>query len=298
MSKQTVAVHGAHGTQGRNIVRALLDAGHAVRALSRRFVEPDNRPSITAVVADLDDPASLERAYRGADAVVVQLPLVFSPKAETQAANVLEALRRAEIPRAVLNAGAPLPPGPIGVPYVDARISLADHLHEVVDLGSTVGPASPYLDNLAAPWSEPGVLEGAVRYPLPGDVPLPWVCLDDVAALIGHLLVAAEPPRRAIVAGPAALTGHEVAEAIGAAVGRPVRWESITPQAFEALLSPHLGAEAAHGVASSYDGPFEAPSPPEPTTIHHGSTTVAQWAAQWAAGRRTSSRVSDPSAVG
>jgi uncharacterized protein YbjT (DUF2867 family) len=64
MNIKTIAVHGATGSQGAPVAALLSAAGHRVRPLSR------------ATGADLLELASLEAAYAGADAVVLQLPLV------------------------------------------------------------------------------------------------------------------------------------------------------------------------------------------------------------------------------
>ncbi len=53
--------------------------------------------------------------------VVLQLPLVYDERALQMADNAARAAESAGVGQLVLNTGAPLPPGPIGVPYLDAR---------------------------------------------------------------------------------------------------------------------------------------------------------------------------------
>jgi nucleoside-diphosphate-sugar epimerase len=116
---------------------------------------------------------------------------------------------------------------------------------------------------VSAPWSaERVVREGVIAYPLPGGIPLPWVAVADVAGAIARALAGG-------VAGSFALpgpltTGDEVAAAVGAALGRPVRWEAISPDAFGTLLRPHLGDHAADGTAAAYRMQGEAPAAPAP----------------------------------
>src|SRR5688572_24320161 len=130
----TITLHGATGTQGRHIAARLRAAGHTVRPLDSRAV-------------DLTDVDSVVNAYAAADAVVVQLPLVFDPTAHVHAQTVLAALAKAGVTRAVFNPGMTLPPQPVGVPFVDARITLAQGLVGG-GTGAVVGPAGPYLENL------------------------------------------------------------------------------------------------------------------------------------------------------
>jgi uncharacterized protein YbjT (DUF2867 family) len=283
MSDHTVVVHGATGTQGAAIVRSLRAAGHPVRAVARR-PRPSADPGVEPFAADLLDLDGLAAAYTGAAAVVVQLPLDFAADAVRQAGTVLAALAKAGVPRAVFNTAGGIPPAePIGVPFVDARVRLAAGLSGAVPVASVVGPASTYLENLSAAWSGPIVHgHGELRYPLPEDLPNPWLAAGDLGAAVVELLTA--PATTRLVAGPAALTGPEVAAGIEAATGRPVRWRTITPAEYARMLAPHLGEAAAAGIAAAYEQP--AP-PPDPALVVPGPTTVRAWAAgqDWAAGR-------------
>src|SRR5512138_2941811 len=85
----TVAVAGATGRQGGAVARALLDRGHAVRALTRR---PGSRAAAelrtlgaTICEADLDDGETVTPAIEGADAFF----LVATPFEDGVEAEVL-----------------------------------------------------------------------------------------------------------------------------------------------------------------------------------------------------------------
>ncbi|WP_431955871.1 SDR family oxidoreductase [Nocardia lijiangensis] len=289
MSTSTVIVHGATGTQGAAIVRRLLSAGHRVRGVVRTsptLLPPDVEP----VQADLLEPDSLAAAYEGADAVVVQLPLVFTDLAVQQAEAMLAGLRKADVERVVFNTGSVMPPVPVGVPFVDARVLLSTELSRGVEAATVVAPARQYMENLVAPWSAPLVRAGQLAYPLPRELPVPWVALDDLGSTVADLITATTPPPLRIVAGPQALTGDEVAAELGAVLGRPVRWNSISPNTYREMLAPHLGAEAAEGIAGVYTPPPPgAPTPPEldPSALETGATTLRDWAARqdWQVGR-------------
>lgn len=283
MSTSTVVVHGAAGTQGAALARRVLAAGHRVRAVVRRTPAPGVHALATPVVADLLDTDALVEAYLGADAVVVQLPLEFADTAGAQARSVLAALRKAGVSRAVFNAATALAPEPVGVPFVDARVLLATELSDAVPLASVVTPASTYLENIAAPWSWPLVRAGELAYPLPASLPNPWLALDDLGDAVVDLLSAPEPPPLQVVAGPQALTGDEAAAELSLALNRPVRWRTIEPAEYERMLAPHLGSEAAAGVAGAYapppPGTPAAPSP-DPAAVRTGTTTLRDWAAR------------------
>jgi uncharacterized protein YbjT (DUF2867 family) len=244
MSTRTIAVHGASGTQGAPVVTALEAAGHTVRPLTR------------ATGVDLLDPDALVAAYRGADAVVLQFPLVYDERALRMAENAARAAEAAGVTHLVVNASAPMPPVPVGVPFVDARHVAAAAAVERV----TVLQPTTYMENLTAPWSAARLAEdGVLAYPVPGDAPMAFVAADDLAAAIARALEDEVVGWFALPGEPT--TGHAVAEAFTEVLGRPVRWEHIVPDAYADLLRPFLGDHAADGTAAVYREAAPGPAP-------------------------------------
>src|ERR1700760_2572115 len=106
MSK-LIAVVGATGAQGGGLIRALLadrDAGFAARAITRNPQSPAARAladqGVEGVQADLDDQASLTRAFAGAHGVFCMTNFWehFSPEREkAQAGNLAGAARAAGV---------------------------------------------------------------------------------------------------------------------------------------------------------------------------------------------------------
>ena len=62
-------VTGAYGHVGANLVRALLDRGDEVRAADKRQTEALGGLDVEHVPVDVLEPASLEKAFAGADTV-------------------------------------------------------------------------------------------------------------------------------------------------------------------------------------------------------------------------------------
>jgi uncharacterized protein YbjT (DUF2867 family) len=106
---ETVLVTGATGNQGGAVTRALLDAGHRVRALTRRTGSSAALALAGAgaevVAGDFGDPASLRAACRGADGVfVMSAPFEAGTEAEVrQATAVLEAAVEAGVGQVVFS---------------------------------------------------------------------------------------------------------------------------------------------------------------------------------------------------
>ncbi|MGE3507574.1 MAG: NAD-dependent epimerase/dehydratase family protein [Vicinamibacterales bacterium] len=91
-----VFVAGGSGTIGRLLVRALVEAGHAVHALTRR---PDRTAELrtigaTAVVADALDPVALSRAVQSAHPTCVIHQLTALPVEGPRRASDLEPTNR------------------------------------------------------------------------------------------------------------------------------------------------------------------------------------------------------------
>ncbi|NES85867.1 MAG: hypothetical protein F6K10_33265, partial [Moorea sp. SIO2B7] len=116
----------------------------------------------------------------------------------------------------------------------------------------------------------------------------PWVAIADIADTIADSLnpslEISDGGLTRLVAGPELLTGPELAAALSQALGHPVEWETITPDAFGELLTDQIGAEAAAGIAGFYA--MESPPPPPVEMLEFGTTTAAAWARQanWPAG--------------
>jgi dihydroflavonol-4-reductase len=89
----TVLVTGATGLVGNNVVRALLNDGHAVRVLVRR--SSDSRPleglSVDVREGDVRDPVSVAKACEGTEAVIHSAALIhlgWTRLAEAREINV------------------------------------------------------------------------------------------------------------------------------------------------------------------------------------------------------------------
>ena len=77
-----ILVTGATGFVGPAIVRALVDAGHAVRVLEREEGRSAGLPSQEAVQGDVTDAPSLRRATEDQDVVVHLVALLAGPREE------------------------------------------------------------------------------------------------------------------------------------------------------------------------------------------------------------------------
>ncbi|WP_245740351.1 alcohol dehydrogenase catalytic domain-containing protein [Nonomuraea maritima] len=243
-----VLVSGATGTIGRPLVNQLEDAGADVRTVTR----------------ELTDPVALEAALDGVDAVFLLWPFASAEGAR----EVLEL---------------------IGARRVVYLSSAAARPHEVEIERLIAGTAREWTvlrpHAFAANtlrWAEQ-VRAGVVRQPY-GDAAFSPIHERDVAAVAVRALLD-EVHHCAVytLTGPRPLTQREQARAIGAAIGRPVRWEDEPPEeARTRLLGLGWPASAVDGMLRGLGEPGPATGTVEEVTGAPAST-FETWASEHAA---------------
>ena len=106
----TVAIFGASGRTGRQLVRQAIDRGHRVKAFARTPARIDvEHDRLEIVQGDVQDPAAVERAVAGADAVISALgPTENTPDRQVTKGtrHIVEAMHRHGVHRLVITGGA------------------------------------------------------------------------------------------------------------------------------------------------------------------------------------------------
>ncbi|NUU22536.1 MAG: NmrA/HSCARG family protein [Streptomycetaceae bacterium] len=223
---EPILVTGATGAQGGAVTRALLARGHHVRALTRTpdSVAARRLRQLGADVAhgDFDDPASLRTALDGVRAVfAVTTPFGSDTDAETRHGIALVDAAR-DVDHIVFTSASNADRG-TGVPHFDSKRRVEEHLVAAGPRWTILGPAA-FIDDKFGEWTLRGLRQGAFHLPMPSDRELHLVAVRDIADVAA---LAFEQPdrfagRRLDLAGEA-LTPAAMAEALTAAIGRPVR---------------------------------------------------------------------------
>lgn len=259
-----IAVVGATGQQGSGLVKAILAdpaGGFAVRAITRDPASEKARElarlGAEVVAGDVDDEASLKRAFAGAHGAycVTFFWAHFSPEKEkAQAAAMAGAAASAGVRHVVWStledsrrwvplddARMPTLMGQYKVPHFDAK-GEADAAF--AGLPATFLLTSFYWENFIyfgmGPRKGP---DGALALALPlGDVKFPGIASDDIGACAYGIFKAGDAyiGQRVGIAGEH-LTGAEMAEAFTRALGQPVRYNAIDPAVYRGFGFP--GAE-------------------------------------------------------
>jgi uncharacterized protein YbjT (DUF2867 family) len=239
MVLQNVTVFGASGRQGLAQVRRLLAEGYRVRAVTRgdAFHGPQWF-GVQTRSADYKDPASLEKACEGADAVFYT-SVAFSEQSKGLrfAKAVGAAAEAAGVKRLIFNTSSWVPNSPVGQSGYDGRLSMENAL-EAAGVPLVVFRPVLFMDNLLTGWARPFIVrDGTFVYAHRPDLQADWICLDDVAAFMTHALTREDLiGERIVIGGPERLTPTIMAETLSGVLGRPIRYEAITPRAFGALL--------------------------------------------------------------
>ena len=240
-------IHGATGAQGSPVLSALTSAGRTAIAAVRH---PETVPAgIAARQVDLTSADSLASAYEGADGVFIHLPMGAPEAAAAQARAVVEAVIRARPGRVVISTSGQIvdqPGSPLQAPADSPIMTLIDG---VTGSGVPTAVVAPrlYLENLLLPVVlTPVREEGVLRYPLPASFPVSWSSHLDVAEVVARLLTDASPTTGTVAVGHRpGLTGPDLAAAFSSRLGREVRFEGVTPEAFGELITPLFGPAAA-----------------------------------------------------
>lgn len=220
---KNIVVTGATGTIGRRVVSGLL-ATHPVTALVR---DPAKAPAGTTVaVGSFEDRASLERAFAGADTVV--LITAANAHAAEQTLTAIAAAKTAKVRKVVrISALKADPAGPTDNTRQHGRTEAA-----LKDSGMTYVILRPhlFLQNLLG--ALPSITSTGQLYWGTGDAKMGMVDTRDVAdAAIIAATTADFDNQTFELTGPAAIDYHQVAAAIGKGIGREVRYVPVPPQA-------------------------------------------------------------------
>ena len=264
--KKVIAVVGATGAQGGGLARAILSDSHgsfAARVLTR---DPNSdkakefaRLGAEVVTADVDDVASLKRAFQGAYGAycVTFFWAHFSPEKElANAAAMAEAAKLAGLKHVIWSTledtrrwvplsdnRMPTLMGKYKVPHFDAK-GEADHFFTDLGVPTTILLTSFYWDNFIyfgmGPNKGP---DGKLAITLPmDDKKLPGIAAEDIGrCAYGIFKRGPEFIGKTVAIAGEHLTGSQMATAFSKALGKEVVYNAVPPEVYRSFGFP--GAE-------------------------------------------------------
>jgi uncharacterized protein YbjT (DUF2867 family) len=216
-----IVVTGATGNVGRSLVRFLVSAGEQVTATSRSVADAELPEQVVRKAADLVDAESLRPVLDGADALFLQNG---GPSAHRlDPAHLVDVAKAGGVRRIVLLSSQGVTTRPDSASHGEVARHIEDAVRQS-GLEWTVLRPGGFASNTYA-WAESVRTTRTVAAPF-GDVGLPVVDPDDIAEVAAVTLRAEGRHAGRIyeLTGPALVTPRQQAEAIGAALGEPVRF--------------------------------------------------------------------------
>lgn len=228
---------GATGTVGREVVSQLVSTGAAVRAMTRSPERAGLPGEVEVARGDLTVPSEIEGCLTGIDVVF----LVWTAPASA-AAEAIERIA-SHVPRIVFLSAPHKTPHPFfQQPNPAARMHAEiERLIEASGMRWTFLRPGIFAAN-ALFWWAPQIRAGnVVRWPY-GDAPTAPVHERDIGAVAVRTLLEDRHGADFVLTGPQSLTQREQVVAIGNAIGRPLRYEELSPDEARATLGfpPHV----------------------------------------------------------
>jgi uncharacterized protein YbjT (DUF2867 family) len=265
-NRKIIAVVGATGAQGGGLVRAILDdpqGGFTVRAITRN---PDSEKAralaelgVEVVRGDVDDSDSLQRALAGAYGAyfVTFFWAHFSPEREkAEAKGMAQAAKAVGLQHAIWSTledtrhwvpltddRMPTLMGEYKVPHFDAKGESNAYFTEQ-GVPTTFMLTSFYWDNLIHFGMGPKKgADGRLAFTLPmGDKKLPGIAAEDIGrCAYGIFKGGSDHIGKTLGIAGEHLTGAEMAEELGRALGQEVLYNAVSPADYRAFGFP--GAE-------------------------------------------------------
>ena len=217
-----IAVLGATGQQGSATVDALLDRGLPVRAITRNVDSAAARAltkrDVAVVAADLETPESIRVAFEGTAAAFAMTSFTAARGAEGEISHgraILDAAQGAGLPFLVYSSVGGAERN-TGIPHFESKRRIEEFLIGSVPV-NFIRPTF-FMENL------PGVIAGdgaelLVRMPMPGDVPLQMISVQDIGKAAAALLTRREPDTAPVEIAGDEVTGERIAQLVAQRFG-------------------------------------------------------------------------------
>lgn len=244
----TVLVTGATGNTGRALVDALTRRGAPVRAMIRAETDRSRLPDdVEVAVADFDDAGSLAAALDGAGRAYLVTP--SSEHAEEQQCRFADLAAKAGVQHlVVLSQLAADEHSPVR--FLRYHAAVEQHVR---DLGIPYTFLRPnlFFQGLLA-FTRTISAEGRFYAPI-GDGRVSAVDVRDIAEVAAVALTeAGHEGATYTLTGPAPITHAQIAAALTGALGRPVAFTDVPPEAFAVTLDGILPPWQVQGLLEDY----------------------------------------------
>lgn len=252
-----VLVYGAAGSQQYPVIKALLNKGAEVCAVthSETNLAKLTQAGAKALLADMSDRNWLKEISKKMDAVSLLVPFFLANPYDglQYAKNAIDAAIAGGVKLLVWNSSGFILPDKIGNDALDIRIDILNYLKDS-KLPYIVIQPSVYTENLLGPWTAPFVQnEMKVAYPAPEEMPVEWIATQDIAALVAEAIYKPELSGNSfLVSGLENLTGNQLAMKFSIGLNETISYYPMPPKQFGQILDNLFGAGAGKGAEEMY----------------------------------------------
>jgi uncharacterized protein YbjT (DUF2867 family) len=279
MNTPTILVTGATGNVGRPLVAGLLAGGARVRALTRDPAAAGFPPGVTVAGGNYAAPGILAEAVLGADAVFLNIGAL-----REHAGELIAAARGAGVSKIVMLSSIAVRDEGDQVLSLGRQHKAVEDAVKAAGVDWTILRCGGFATNTLT-WAANVQAERVVRFPY-GQAALALIAEQDIAAAaVRVLLDSGHAGRTYVLTGAESLTQIQQAEAIGKAIGRPVRFEELSPEQFRQFATQHFPAPVVEDLLkalASYVGQTAYMTADLEKLTGRPATSYAQWAAQHA----------------
>ena len=258
-----IVIVGATGHTGRPAAEALLASGEKVRVIGRdpKRLEAFTQKGAEAFVGDVEDAASMTKAFEGATAVYLVLPEDISQEdlrahqervSDSFAAAISKAHVQFVVNLSSIGAQHAENTGPIVGLHNQER-----KLDQIAGLNVLHLRAAYFMENLfmsIAPLRSIGMLPGGLR----ADAPMPWIATQDIGTYAASRLSARDFLGSSIqeLHGQRDISMKEAASVVGNSIGKPnLQYVQMPSETLEpALLQMGLPKKTAELIIEMWDG--------------------------------------------
>ncbi len=227
----TVLVFGGSGTIGRFLVPFLSSSGMKIRVATRSEEFAATLPdTVEAVIADMDDPASLRRAFEGVETVFL---LVAHDPLETQRGLVTLAIANEASCKYIVYLSNHMSSLSPLVPHAGSKVAIEAAIRHTGIPHTILRPTNFAQNDL---WLKDAIISGAYPWPL-GFFPVTRIDVRDVALASANVLLNPRANNEVFTLSCLdAPNGKETAALWSMAMGRTVVYPDYTPEEFESEM--------------------------------------------------------------
>ncbi len=223
-----VLVTGATGNVGGAVARALLAAGHDVRAMVRDVSKPKalalEQAGAVLVRGDFADSGSVSDAGKDTKfAFVVTTPAAGVDQEVVHGCAAVDAL--AQTGAHILFSSVADAQNKTGIPHFDSKHQIEEHLRTLDVPWTSIAPAFFY-DNVLFPWNIQALRDGVWRQALPADVSLQMISTADIGKFVAYVIAnAAQFVGKHVDIAADQITGPQMADVLGTVFGRSIQYQ-------------------------------------------------------------------------